>query len=295
MAFNQLLFSQKMINRLNRHGQRTGKWIVYLDSAKTKKSTEGRYRKGNPVGKFYYYTMEGILERREISRFKVLKTTLYYPDKTIRFKGKARIDNETDKIHYYFFGKWKYYDEQGKLLKYCYYEKGKLIKTVYADKKNRTSDSLMNALNEMDTLFQAKNVKLLDSISLSAFNIQRRERLQLELYMTDTLTFHNLDKILSVYGYPTKEKVHDAVVIPFYILSFAPAGIREKYLPLLRSAAEKGDVEWKSLAFYIDKIKIAKGEKQVYGTQFYYKNKEHIYYPVEDPENLNERRTKVGL
>src|SRR6266567_625690 len=84
--FNDL-FSQK-INRLNKQGERTGKWIVYNDSAKTKKSTEGKYRNGNAVGKFYYYTMDGVLERREITRFKILKTTLYYPDGTIRFRGK---------------------------------------------------------------------------------------------------------------------------------------------------------------------------------------------------------------
>jgi len=291
-------FSQKL-NRVNKHGERTGKWITYNDSAKTKKSIEGKYRKGNPKGTFYFYTMDGVLERKEKTRFKVLKTTLYYPNQIIRFKGQARIDNEVDRIHYYFFGKWKYFDENGNFLKYCYYEKGKLIRTVYADKNNKTNDSLIHALVLLDTTFQVNNADLLDSISRAGFNIQKRERLQFELYMTDTTTFHNLELILTRYGYPSKERVHESSIIPFYILSHAPTGIRERYLPLLITAADKGDIEWKSLAYYIDKIKVAKGEKQVYATQYYRKSNpnkfEIIYYPVEDPEGLRERRVRVGL
>lgn len=285
----------QMLNRFNKQGHRTGKWITYTDSTKTKKLAEGRYKDGNPVRKFKYYTMEGVLEREEITRFKVLKTTFYYPDGTRHFKGKARIDDKTDKIHYYFFGRWKYYDERGKLQKYCYYQKGALVRTVYVDKNNKTNDSLISFINEMDTLFQSRNSELLDSIRQSVFNLRKLDRLQQELYMSDTLTFHNLDYMLSRYGYPPKERVHEASVIPFYILSFAPTGIKEKYLHLLIKAANKGDIEWKSLAFYIDKIKVAKGEKQVYGTQYFYKNKKFETYPIEEPEKLTERRKQAGL
>lgn len=291
---NGIVFSQTF-NRLNKKGERTGKWLVYLDSAKTKKSYEGRFRNGRSVGTFYYYTTDGILERKEINRFKKLKTTFYYPDGTRRQTGKARIKNEPDKIHYFFYGRWKYYDEKGKLLKYRYYSKGNLVKTVYLDKNNKTNDSLINALNALDKHFAENNRELLDSISLSAYDPLRRERLQLELYMTDTLTFHQLDVILLRYNYPSGEKVKEAVVIPFYILSFAPLGIREKYLESLKKAADNRDISWKSLAFYIDKIKIAKGQKQVYGTQYYFRNKELVYYPCEDPENLGKRRESVGL
>lgn len=288
-------FSQKL-NRIDKHGERTGKWITYNDSAKTKKSIEGKYKKGNPKGTFYFYTMDGVLERREKKRFKVLKTTLYYPDKTIRFQGQARIDNEVTKIHYYFFGKWKYYDETGQLLKYCYYEKGKLVKTVYADKNNKTNDSLINALVLLDTTFQVKNAHLLDSISMAGYNLQKRERLQLELYMSDTTTFRDLDIIFKRYGgYPPKERVHDASVIPFYLISYAPLVLKEKYLPLFIQAADKGDIEWKTLAFFIDKIKVAKGEKQIYGTQYSRSGIKITYYPVEDPDKLEERRAAVGL
>lgn len=295
LLFNSLvLFSQKT-NQFNHNGQRTGKWIVYLDSAKTIKSIEGKYRKGKPKGTFFYYTNEGVLERKEISRFSKLKTTTYYSDQTIRSKGQARIENLPDKIHYYYFGQWKYYDKNGKLEKYCSYEKGNLVKTVYADRSIKWNDSLIQVLNAMDAYFNKHNAVLLDSISLSAFNISRRERLQLELYMSDTLTYGKLSTIFSRFGYPSKSIAHETCIIPFYLLSFAPVGIREKYLYLLVDAANKGDLEWKSLAFYIDKLELAKGGKQIYGTQYYYKANQMVYYPVKDPETLESRRKQIGL
>lgn len=289
-----VLFSQKT-NQLNKKGQRTGKWIVYLDSAKTIKSTEGRYRNGKPKGMFYYYTNEGVLERKEISRFSKLKTTTYYSNHTVRSKGQARIENLPDKVHYYYFGQWKYYDENGKLEKYCTYEKGNLVKTVYLNRSIKWNDSLIQVLHSMDAYFNKQNAPLLDSISRSAFNISRRERLQLELFMNDTLTYSMLAKIFSQYGYPSKSITNEACIIPFYLLSFAPLGIREKYLPLLNDAANKGDLEWKSLAFYIDKLELAKGGKQIYGTQYYYKANQVVYYPVKDPETLESRRKQIGL
>ncbi len=294
LFYSLILFSQKT-NQFNNKGQRTGKWIVYLDSAKTIKSSEGKYRNGKPKGKFYYYTNEGVLERKEISRFSKLKTTTYYSDHTIRSKGQARIENLPDKIHYYYFGQWKYYDKNGKLEKYCTYEKGNLVKTRYLNRSIKWNDSLIQVLNAMDDYFNKHNAVLLDSISLSAFNINRRERLQLELYMNDTLSYGLLSTIFFRFGYPSKSITNEACIIPFYLLSFAPVGIREKYLYLLVDAANKGDLEWKSLAFYIDKLELAKGGKQIYGTQYYYKANQIVYYPVKDPETLESRRKQIGL
>ena len=97
-------FSQK-INRLNKRGHRKGKWITYIDEPKKLKSFEGRFRNGKPVGKNYFYNNDGVLERREINRFKKMKTTFYYPNGVMRMKGLARLENLPDKIHYYFYGK----------------------------------------------------------------------------------------------------------------------------------------------------------------------------------------------
>jgi antitoxin component YwqK of YwqJK toxin-antitoxin module len=144
-------FSQST-NKYNKHGERTGKWITYLDDAKKIKSMQGKYRNGKSVGKNYYYS-EGILERKEICRFKKMKTTFYYPSGKIKRKGYARIDNTKTEIHYYFYGTWKSYKENGELEKTSVYQKGKLIRSKYYDKSILINDSLMIAINDIDVEF----------------------------------------------------------------------------------------------------------------------------------------------
>lgn len=282
-------------NKYNKYGKRKGRWIIYTDSAKTKKLSEGRFRNDKAVGKWFYYTPAGVKERKEIYIFKKLKTTLYYPDGTVSLKGSARIEVLPDKIHYYFFGKWKYFNEDGKSVKYVFYDKGKSIKTVYIDRNIKTNDSLVNALNTIEKDFTSNNQSLIDSIKMFSHNIKKCELLEQRLFLSDSITFNKIGILLKQYGYPGKDKVNQSTDVPFYILSYAPAAVKEKYLNYLKDAADKNIISWSSLAFYIDKMKIAKGEKQIYGTQYFYNKDNLIYYPIIEPEALFTRRKSVGL
>ncbi len=282
-------------NRLNKNKQRTGRWVVYTDSTKTKKLFEGRFRNGEAVGTSHYYSLAGTLDRKETKRFKKLHTAIFYPDGKKFQQGKARIVNDSLKIRYFFYGRWKNYDSTGKLVKYIYYEEGHVTKTVYLDRSIATKDSLIFALNEIEKNFSEKNKEILDSISASRWNAARRERLQRELYFTDTLNFKRIENIINLYGYPSKKLVDEAVYIPFFILSHAPAAVKESFLPVLESAANKDDISWKTLAFFIDKLRLEKSEKQLYGTQGFLKQLEWVLFPCEDPERLAERRRSVGL
>lgn len=293
--FSHSIFSQRL-NRLNKQGQRTGKWVTYIDDEKKLKSFEGRFRNGISSGKCYFYNNDGVLDRREINRFKKMKTTFYYPNGKVKLKGNARIENTATEIHYYFYGKWKAYNDSGMLVKNMYYEKGKLIKTVYLDKNIRTNDSLIETLNVIDKEFALHNNSLMDSINANSKNQTKKYFFEKQLYYMDSLSFDRVGHILDVFGYPSKEIAGESSGIPFYILSFAPVYVKEKYLNQFILAADRDYISWKSLAYYIDKIKIAKGEKQVYGTQGNYDNNyKFLMYPCIDPENLNIRRERVGL
>lgn len=286
------LFSQ---NKFNKQGERTGKWLIYIDEQKKIKSMEGKYSHGKSVGKSLYYSNNGILERKEISRFKRIKTTFYYPNQNIKLKGNARIDN-IDTLHYYFYGKWKSYNEKGKLEKISIYQKGKLIQTKYKDKSIKLNDSLILALNEIDKEFAIHNRQFTDSINLNAINKNKVISLQSQLKSLDSISYSKVEFILSKFGNPSKKIVGEMSSIPFYIISYAPIQIRERHLQTFALAANNKDIELKSYAFYVDKIKVAKGEKQIYGTQYYVtENGELIYYPSEDPENLNKKRLQMGL
>lgn len=282
-------------NRLDRKGRKKGHWVTYADSAKTIKLFEGRFWKDKPKGTAYFYTTEGVLDRTEKSRFGKLKTRFYYPTGQLRMQGNARLENLPDRIHYYYYGRWKAYNDSGRLVKYYFYEKGELIQTVYLDPSGRINDSLIQALTAIDREFTTHNVALVDSLNAHRNDRERYQEFKRELARKDSLSFSAIDRILDTYGYPPRAVAGEVTAVPFFILGFAPIAMKEKHLGKLVMAATRDDISMKSLAFFIDKLKVAKGEKQVYGTQTYLKNNKEIRYPVEDEANLNQRRTSVGL
>lgn len=256
---------------------------------------EGHYRNGKSIRKNYYYSNNGVLERREIYRFKKIKTKFYYPNGNVKLMGSARIDNNEKEIHYYFYGKWKRYNENGKLEKKLIYEKGKLIRSNYTDKSISINDSLVIAIDEIDKEFSSHNKSLTDSLKLTDENSVKEIIFMERLKNLDSISFSKIENIINKFGYPSKKTIGELSPVPFYILSFAPIYIKEKYLLIFSLAATNGDIDLKSYAFYIDKIKIAKGQKQIYGTQYYLDSKKKIYYPSEDIENLNNRRLQMGF
>ena len=275
--FGGSLFAQSL-NRLNKHGQRTGKWITYIDDAKKIKSFEGKFKDGVSSGKCYFYNNYGVLDRREINRFKKMKTTFYYPNGKIKLKGNAKLENLPDRIHYYFYGKWKSYNDSGVLVKNLYYEQGKLIKTEYLNKNIKTNDSLIEALNLIDKEFTTHNNVLTDSINANLKNRNKKQVFENQLYYQDSVSFQNISKLIDIYGYPSKEVAGESSGIPFYILSFAPVAIKEKYVNQFILAADRGFISWKSLAFFIDKLKVAKGEKQIYTTPLNFPSPRLLFY-----------------
>jgi len=83
----------------------------------------------------------------------------------------------------------------------------------------------------------------------------------------------------------------------FLVIQHADIKTQEKYLPMMRDAVPKGDASGSSLALLEDRIALRQGKKQIYGSQISRDDETGKYYimPLEDPENVDMRRKKVGL
>jgi hypothetical protein len=68
-------------------------------------------------------------------------------------------------------------------------------------------------------------------------------------------------------------------------------------LPLLQHAVNAGDAPPRHLAYLTDRVLVAAGEPQVYGTQYIEDPDGQTLrpHPVTDPDNLDARRATVGL
>jgi hypothetical protein len=83
----------------------------------------------------------------------------------------------------------------------------------------------------------------------------------------------------------------------FLVIQHADLETQEKYLPMMREAVSKENAKASSLALLEDRVALRKGQKQIYGSQIGRDQETGEYYvlPLIDPDNVDQRRAKVGL
>ncbi|MFB9865315.1 DUF6624 domain-containing protein [Rufibacter immobilis] len=104
--------------------------------------------------------------------------------------------------------------------------------------------------------------------------------------------------ILEKRGWPGKSLVgQQASQAVFLVIQHADKATMEKYLPLLREAAAKGEASKSSLALMEDRVRMNQGLPQLYGSQLRMnpQTQKPELYQVEDEANLDKRRAEMGL
>ena len=114
----------------------------------------------------------------------------------------------------------------------------------------------------------------------------------------DSINLLKVKKILDEKGWVGKDKVGaQANSALFLVIQHADLETQKKYLPMMKEAVTKGNASPSSLALLIDRIEIREGRKQIYGSQIGTNptNKTLYVLPLIDPDNVDKRRTEVGL
>lgn len=114
----------------------------------------------------------------------------------------------------------------------------------------------------------------------------------------DSINLLKVKKILDEKGWVGKDKVGaQANSALFLVIQHSDLETQKKYLPMMKEAVTKGNATPSSLALLIDRIEIREGRKQIYGSQIGTNpdNKTQYVLPLIDPDNVDKRRTEVGL
>jgi hypothetical protein len=116
--------------------------------------------------------------------------------------------------------------------------------------------------------------------------------IKLMLY-TDSINTDKLKKLIGQYGFPTwkllgEKGSHNA----WLIAQHANLEFQEWYLLYIQQAVDEDNASTRNLAYLIDRIRIKKKQPQLYGTQMWSNG---TYQPIEDIENLNNRRASMYL
>jgi hypothetical protein len=118
------------------------------------------------------------------------------------------------------------------------------------------------------------------------------------MVLKDSLNLIKIVKILDEKGWVGKDKVgQQANSTLFLVIQHSDLKIQQKYLPMMREAVKKGNANSSNLALLEDRIALREGKKQIYGSQIGTNptTKTQYVLPLEDPDNVDKRRSEVGL
>jgi hypothetical protein len=125
---------------------------------------------------------------------------------------------------------------------------------------------------------------------------RENKEIQAEVDRVDEENMVEVARIIEKHGYPGVSLVGKrASGGAWTVIQHADIPTIKKYLDLMTRAVEAGELDGGLLATSVDRVRMAEGLPQVYGTQFIEKNGEMVPHPIEDEANVDARRAKVGL
>lgn len=119
-----------------------------------------------------------------------------------------------------------------------------------------------------------------------------------EMAKTDEENKKKVVAILEEYGWPGKSMVGpQANSAAFLVIQHSDKETMEKYLPMLREAAAKGEAAKSQLALMEDRVRMNNGLPQVYGSQLRMNTETGQYelYTIEDEANVDKRRAEMDM
>ncbi|MDB5148965.1 MAG: hypothetical protein JWQ57_2985 [Mucilaginibacter sp.] len=123
------------------------------------------------------------------------------------------------------------------------------------------------------------------------------KKLSRQMFVADSINLVKVRHILDTHGWPTYSEIGDLYAALFLVIQHADLNTQLKYLPMIREAQKKNDVDPESVAMLEDRVAVRQGRKQLYGSQLEYdpKSRTYIVSPIADEAHINERRAKVGM
>lgn len=129
-------------------------------------------------------------------------------------------------------------------------------------------------------------------------NRPRIEAVQLKISEVNTKNVARMKAIIEKYGWPGKSLVGgDGMMAAWLLIQHADEDLafQKHCLELMTKAAEEREFPKLLVAYWLDRVLVAEGKMQVYGTQFTIENGEMVPFPIEDEFNVDTRRQEIGL
>lgn len=139
-----------------------------------------------------------------------------------------------------------------------------------------------------------------DALSVTSQNAEEKAKIDALLAAvkkTDSENTGWLKEVVETRGWPTRTLVGKAGANAAWLLiqhADAEPAFQRKCLDLMVKLP-RDEVSQQEIAYLTDRVLLAEGKKQVYGTQFTREDGKLLPRPIEDASNVDKRRAEVGL
>lgn len=168
-------------------------------------------------------------------------------------------------------------------------------------KQLQTNEVKENLITQIDSIWitEQEPIRSRDSlINLYGVDNELVKEQQLIIDKNHAINEVKVRSILDTHGWPTKEMIGERGNWTICnVIQHADNDVRLKYLPMMRQAVKDKKLEPRFLVRAEDRIATERGDLQIYGGQmkYYPETKSFNLWPVFEPENIDKRRTAIGL
>ncbi|MCD4725320.1 MAG: hypothetical protein K8R63_10815 [Bacteroidales bacterium] len=113
----------------NDNASKNGKYYEFWDKDSTTLSAKGHFCHDLPCKTWKYYYSDGT-RRMKVKYRDSLKIKYYTNSGKLDQKGYAMLNLNTENIHFYWHGIWKFYDHKRKLYRIALYENGAEVEVL---------------------------------------------------------------------------------------------------------------------------------------------------------------------
>ena len=104
--------------------------------------------------------------------------------------------------------------------------------------------------------------------------------------------------VVGRFGWPGRRLVGDSAARAAWLLvqhADADTALQAQVLPLMERAVANGDANAQDYALLADRVAVARGQPQIYGSQARLDSGRFVFDPIADSAHVDERRAKLGL
>lgn len=125
------------------------------------------------------------------------------------------------------------------------------------------------------------------------------KKLMKEIAIVDHKNTERMKEIIAEIGWPKESEVGDAAGGAWLLVQHADQqpDFQKECLELIKKAVEEGEAKGHRYAYLYDRVQLAYGKKQLYGSQGYTdpETKQKAFRPIEDEHLIAERREKYKM